>query len=234
MSIIKTIFDLNQQISKRNLSVDELSERTLQQQTEIANYFQKANYEPIEGRTLFFFCLILANSLEYQTVDITAIAASLRIKRIDLIHLKYEIIVSELVAKDYIERINMHRHNESREVIIEPRAYNSILQDLDLEPKTNWVEDLNGIALKSKNLLEDVESRKIDLKTAVIKIKEIAKRVESPFIRFLNKYTLSDVDYLIIMMCLYDYLNEPFDHQVSVNSILDTILDSVKFHKVVD
>lgn len=235
MSILDTIFKFHYKITESDQSILERIESTESIQEEILAYFKAADYPIITSKTLFFYCVILANSLEENQVNIMDIASSLSVRIADLNQLRYELIINELIEKGFIERRNNNKRNEQRSVSVEFNIYNSILLDKGLEAKNDRIEDINELAIKAKSFLENIESKKISLTFGVQKLKELAQTIESPFVQFIQKYEISDAEYIIIMICLWDYLADPNDHKVSVNRILDDIFshnDSSKLFKL--
>lgn len=223
MSILDTIFKFHYKISESDQSILERIESTEAIQESISNYFKAADYPIITGKTLFFYCIILGNSLENNQVDIMDIASSLNVRISDLHQLRYGIIINELIEKGFIERRNNNKRNDRREVSVEFNIYNSILLDKVLEAKNDRIEDINELAIKAKSILEDIENKKISLTFGVQKLKEFAETIESPFTQFIQKYEMSDPEYMIILICLWDYLADPNDHKVSINRVLDDI-----------
>lgn len=223
MSILDTIFKFHYKITESDQSILHQLESTESIQEEIFAYFKAAEYPIITGKTLFFYCVILANSLENNQVDIMDIASSLSVRISDLHQIRYGIIINELIEKGYIERRNNNKRNDRREVSVEFNIYNSILLDKELEAKNDRIEDINELAIKAKSILENIESKKISATFGVKKLKEFAQTIESPFTQFIQKYEMSDPEYMIIMICLWDYLTDPQDHKVSVSRVLDDL-----------
>lgn len=227
MSILDNIFKFQYQLSKEFQEVSTLIQTTLPTQKKIAKYFLKANYPEIRGNTLFFYCTILSISLEENCVDNMAVAATLNIIRNDLVKFRYELIVNELVEKGYIEKLNStySRRNQRREVMVSPEIYEAILLDKELKKNEITADDLYGLAINAKNYLDEIENGKITLSFAVLKLKELCYRIESPFTNFIKNYEIGEVEFLVMMICVWDFLNEPNDHKVSVNRILESVFD---------
>lgn len=226
MSILDNIFKFQYQLSKEFQEVSTLTQTTLPTQKKIAKYFLKANYPEIRGNTLFVFCTILSISLEENCVDNMAVAAALNIIRNDLVKFRYELIVNELIEKGYIEKRNSYsRRNERREVMVSPEIYEAILLDKELKKNEITVDDLYGLTITAKNYLEEIENGKVTLSIAVSKLKDMSSRIQSPFTKFIKNYEIGEIEFFVMMICVWDFLNEPNDHKVSVNRILDSVFD---------
>jgi AAA+ superfamily predicted ATPase len=227
MSILDNIFKFQYQLSKEFQEVSTLTQTTLPTQKKIAKYFLKANYPEIRGNTLFFYCTILSISLEENCIDNMTVASALNINRNDLVKLRYELIVNELVEKGYIEKRNSSysRRSERREVMVSPEIYEAILLDKELKKNEITVDDLYGLTITAKNYLDEIENGKVTLSFAVLKLKELSNRIDSPFTKFIKNYEIGEAEFLVLMICVWDFLNEPNDHKVSVNRILDSVFD---------
>lgn len=66
----------------------------------------------------------------------------------------------------------------------------------------------------------------ISLAIAVEKLKSMQSKFQSPIIDLIEKIALNHVDYYIFIICIYDYINEPYDHKVQLPRLLGDILEN--------
>jgi Cdc6-like AAA superfamily ATPase len=201
-------------------------ERTVTIRKKFQQYFKKAKYPALTDQQMFFFLVILGNSLECNSVENINVAATLNLKRAELIEMRFERIVNELINLGYIEikgRGNHRHRGDTREIGVVSQIYDAVILDKQLGEKVIEVPSLYTVAFAAKNFMSDINHGNTSLGIATYKLQEHIIKVDSPAINIIKNYDLNALELIVYLICLWDRISDPNNHKVSINRILDGI-----------